>query len=108
MSNTRHRKMAAVPKQVEGATPRDPSAELLACLDILGEYVDSTPDDDPDLYNSEFLTACWQTIELASALLREHEEMAHLMNEFIAANAEARNATKLVIAHAGEERKYIR
>lgn len=68
-----------------GEATSDPHEELLTCLEILGEYVDATPTDDADLYNSEFLTACWQTVELVQVLLHEHQTTVRLMNDLIEA-----------------------
>lgn len=86
--------------------------ELMACLEALAEYVDQTPEDDAEIYNSEHLTACWQTCELVMALLQEHNELLVRIKEFNAllamAKAEAaQKATGLVIAQSGDMRKYI-
>lgn len=77
----------------------NPLEELLACLEVLGEYVDQTPDD-PALYDSEFLTACWQTVELVHLLIREHNEVIALMNAYVEEQREAQNAAKLIVANA--------
>jgi hypothetical protein len=80
--------------------PSDPLAELLTCLQVLGEYVDSTPDD-AELYNSEFLTACWQTIELVSQLLETHQELLALMDQMIEAQRQLAAKQKIVVAGKG-------
>lgn len=86
---------------VHSTSPSDPMLELLTCLDVLGEYVDSTPTDDADLYNSEFLTACWQTIELVSQLLQTHQELLGLMDEMIDAQRQLAARQKIVVAGKG-------
>jgi hypothetical protein len=63
--------------------PSDPTDELEACLEVLGEYVDNTPTDDPALYDSEFLTACWQTVELVTRLFHTHQEMLDRMDQMV-------------------------
>lgn len=88
--------------------PSQPNEELVACLEALGEYVDNVPTDDAEVYNSEHLTACWQTIELVSQLMREHFELLALMEEFIEAQRKLERAPKLVTAGAGDHRHVAR
>lgn len=88
-------------------TPRDPMAELRECLRVLMTYVDETPDD-PALYDSEFLTACWQTVELTSQLMREYEELVYLMQMAVDQYQEASKATKLVTASLADMRDITR
>lgn len=100
--------------RVNGHAPNRPeperddfSAQLVACLEVLADYVDSTPDDDADLYNSEFLTAVWQTIELTQMLYAEHVRLQQEMNAFIGAMQMAKEeaSQKLVVAQPGDVRR---
>lgn len=83
---------------------RNPTAELLTCLEVLSEYVDNVPSDNPDLYNSEFLTACWQTVELTLALFQQHNELLDLMERVFEEQKSAAEATKLVVADMNDLR----
>jgi len=91
--------------------PSNPLDELYACLDVLGEYVDQTPDD-PALYDSEFLTACWQTIELVNRLINEHQALLGMVDELMAAVEEQleerQKISKLVVANAGDVKRLIK
>ncbi len=88
--------------------PSQPTEELMACLQALGEYVDNVPTDDAEVYNSEFLTACWQTIELATDLMAQHFELLNLMESFIEAQRKLEQAPKLITAGAGDHRRLAR
>jgi hypothetical protein len=88
-------------------TESNPTEELLACLDVLGTYVDETPDD-PIFTESEFFTAVWQTIELVMKLLQDHHQLIELMDGVIREQEEAIKATKLVVANAGDLKDMIR
>jgi hypothetical protein len=85
-------------------TPRDAMAELVTCLDVLAEYVDATPSYDADVYNSEFLTACWQTVELTFQLIREYQELVYLMQQAVEEHEKASKASKLVIGSMADMR----
>jgi hypothetical protein len=103
--------------RVNGKSPEHPSnqeperddfsAQLVACLECLADYVDQTPTDDPALYDSEFLTAVWQTIELTQMLYAEHIRLQTEMNAFIGAMTKAKEETagKLVVAQPGDVRR---
>lgn len=85
----------------------NPTEELLACLDVLGTYIDETPDD-PIFTESEFFTAVWQTVELAMKLLYDHQELISIMDSVLYEKQEAAKATKLVVANAGDLKNMIR
>lgn len=95
-------------------TKSDPHDELLNCLEVLADYVDSVCScgECPDecVRNEELETACWQTVELVQVLLHEHQSVVRLMNDLIQATQIAveeqnkgRSATKLIVAAAGTD-----
>lgn len=94
----------------EERTTPDLTGELIACLEVLADWVDQTPVDDA-IICGEFFNAVWQVIELTQLLFSEHQALIEQMNEFIGALAlakeEATKGTKLVIANAGDMKRYI-
>lgn len=98
----------------------DPVAELMECLTVLMEYVDTADEFGTPIRISvdqerETVTAAWQTVELVQSLLAEHQHVTQLMNNVLAernaalqAAQQAKGATGLVIANAGQARQYIR
>lgn len=88
-------------------TYSNPADELQSVLQVLAEYVDDTPDD-PALYDSVFLTACWQAVELTMALLHEHNRVLQLMDAAVRERQANDAKSKLVVAGPGEAREFIR
>jgi len=88
-----------------------PLEELYACLEVLSEYVDQTPDD-PVLYDSEFLTACWQTVELVHRLIADHQALLAIVDDLMAAVAqeleERQKISKLVTAAPSDVKRYLK
>ena len=100
-------------------TPTDPVAELVAVMEALADYLDGfevledgryarrTP---PDM--DELVAGLAQILELTQVLFVEHQQAIQQINEFVGAmqvaKDEAVKGTKLIVANAGDMRKFIR
>lgn len=101
-------------------TPTDPVAELVAVMETLADWLDefeNNEDNDDEGYlvgwvSHETVAAVAQILELTQVLFAEHRAAVQQINEFVGAmqmaKDEAVKGTKLIVANAGDMRKFIR
>jgi hypothetical protein len=81
----------------------DRTGELIAVLEVLGEWVESVDAEKCESWTDEereSFTAAWQAIELSLALLSEYSQLHALMVQTINERETAKRATRLVVAAA--------
>lgn len=99
-------------------TVTDPVEELVAVMETLADWLDTFEDGDEsgDGYlvgwvSHETVAAVAQILELTQVLFAEHRAAVQQINEFVGAmqiaKDEATRGTKLIVANAGDMKRFI-